>query len=267
MDSMRTLNTSLPSTSSAPSKRKTTPQPELHQAFRSAALSVTNLYKTAAADQARAHSDGYQEAMEELIGFLDKENLGLGAGEGRRVRQWAMERLEGAIPPHSTSDSDDEPPEEKRARSSSPVMQRKTSLEEPQSSPPPRSVSPIRPESAPPMPSDTATSNNSDNTPPRMDFTFRSSHPYPSNHDNEMDMSDHSVINTAAPTMRVEVIPRRNSSRQFGHNSRNNSRSANLATLGNGAGFKRRLPLNEYFDVSGAWKEGFGGGSKRSRFS
>ncbi|OCL10779.1 hypothetical protein AOQ84DRAFT_208726 [Glonium stellatum] len=267
MDSMRALNKSLPS---ATSKRKTTPQPDLHQAFRSAALSVTNLYKTAAADQARAHAEGYQEALEELIGFLDKENLGLCDGEGWRVRQWATERFEGAVPGQSTSDSDDEAQEEKRARSSSPIMQRKPSPEVVQSSPPPRSASPPRPESAPPMPVDpSATSNHADMTPPRTDFTFRSSHAYPSSQEGETEMSDHSGSNsnipTAMPPMRVEVVPRRSSNRQF--NRPNNRSSSNL---GNGAGFKRRLPFGDYFDISGSWnerKDSFGGGSKRNRFS
>lgn len=266
MDSMRALNKSLPSTTS--SKRKTAPQPDLHQAFRSAALSVTNLYKTAAADQARAHAEGYQEALEELIGFLDKEGLGLCDGEGWRVRQWATERFEGAVPGQATSDSDDEAQEEKRARSSSPIMQRKPSPEVVQSSLPPQPASPPRPESAPPMPVDLPTpSNHIDTTPLRTDFTFRSSHAFPSSQESEMDMSDHSGSNsniTTIPSMRVEVVPRRSSNRQF---SRTNSRPS--SNLGSGAGFKRRLPFGDYFDISGSWnerKDGFGG-SKRNRFS
>ena len=45
MDSMRSLNKSLP---------KTRRQPDVHQSFRTAALNVTNLYKSALADLDRA---------------------------------------------------------------------------------------------------------------------------------------------------------------------------------------------------------------------
>jgi hypothetical protein len=106
-----------------------------------------------------------------------------------------------------------------------------------------------------------------DTTPLRTDFTFRSSHAFPSSQESEMDMSDHSGSNsniTTIPSMRVEVVPRRSSNRQF---SRTNSRPS--SNLGSGAGFKRRLPFGDYFDISGSWnerKDGFGG-SKRNRFS
>jgi len=141
---MRSLNKSLPKAR----KPVPTPQPDLHQSFRTAALTVTNLYKSALADLDKSRSDGYQEALEDLIGFLDKENLGVGDGEGWRIRQWAMERLDGALPgPSNNSDSDDEVLDEKRARSSSPVMDRNSSPEEAHVEP---TDSVLRPDSPPP---------------------------------------------------------------------------------------------------------------------
>ncbi|OAP65604.1 hypothetical protein AYL99_01576 [Fonsecaea erecta] len=100
MDSMRSLNTSLPSTRPAPPE-------QLLQAFKSAALSVTNLYKSAAADQNASRQAGYQDALEDLLSFLDKENLGLQDGEGWRVRQWATERYEGSTRHHQIESDDD----------------------------------------------------------------------------------------------------------------------------------------------------------------
>ena len=118
---MRSLNKSLP---------KTRRQPDVHQSFRTAALNVTNLYKSALADLDKARTDGYQEALDELLGFLDRENLGVGDGEGWRIRQWATERLDGALPRQSSSDSDDEYLDEKRARSSSPIMERSMGMDD-----------------------------------------------------------------------------------------------------------------------------------------
>jgi hypothetical protein len=258
---MRSLNTSLPSTSS---RLRSPPQPDLHQAFRSAALSVTNLYKTAAAENTRAHGEGYREALEDLIGFLDQKNLGLGDGEGWSVRQWATERLDGepAIV-QSTSDSDDDSAEEKRARSSSPVLDRKLTPEvQSSSSPEYRPDQDARPESAPPIPSNPSTQQSlADITPPRSEFTFTAQHAYPATVESEMEVSPP----TSIPQMRVELHPRRPSNRH--HNNRHNNRSNN-SNLGNGAGYKRRLPFNDYFDISGTFngKDGLGG-SKRGRFS
>ena len=119
MDSMRSLNKSLP---------KTKRQPDVHQSFKNAALQLTNLYKSALADVDRARSDGYQEALDDLLTFLDKGNLGVGDGEGWQIRQWATERLDG--PRHTNSDEDDENDmDDKPARSSSPIMERNLSPE------------------------------------------------------------------------------------------------------------------------------------------
>ncbi|KKF94944.1 hypothetical protein CFO_g2723 [Ceratocystis platani] len=51
---------------------------QLLDAFRAAALSVTKLYKTSASAQNKARLDGYQDCLEDLLAFLDRENIGLG---------------------------------------------------------------------------------------------------------------------------------------------------------------------------------------------
>lgn len=115
MDSMRSLNTSLPSNSNRP------PPPEqLLQAFRTAALSVTNLYKSAVVDQATTRQAGYQDALDDLLNFLDRENLGVQDGEGWRIRQWATERYDndrGAGQNHESDDDKEEPERERQTAS------------------------------------------------------------------------------------------------------------------------------------------------------
>ncbi|MCJ1365568.1 hypothetical protein MMC16_004692 [Acarospora aff. strigata] len=282
MDSMRSLNTSLPT--SSPKARSAQPPEQLLQAFRTAALSVTNLYKTAASDQARARQSGYQDALDDLLAFLDKRNLGLGDGEGWTVRQWATERLDGSPLAHTGSDSEEERGEtEKRARSSSPVIQRKSSRDVLQNRQATRSVSPVRTESAPPAPPP-ATQQNSVFSRPEA-FTFRSPHPYPQEIDMQVpDPSTSSVTsqpeaqsqsqsqtNTTASSVRVDVVPRGSRTpHRHSHSTRHNTRSSTSSrNLGSGAGSKRRIPFGDFFDLGslGDGKDGFGGGGKRSRFT
>lgn len=280
MDSMRSLNTSLPT--SSPKARSAQPPEQLLQAFKTAALSVTNLYKTAAIDHARARQSGYQDALDDLLAFLDKQNIGLGDGEGWTVRQWATERLDGSPPAHNGSDSDDERGETgKRARSSSPAIQRKSSREVLQNRQATRSVSPVRTESAPPAPLPTAQQQS--NVFPRTEaFTFRSSHPYPqdfdmhvpepeaSNTTSQPEVQALAHTNATTPSVRVDVVPRGSRTpHRHGHPTRHNTRaSTSNRTLGSGAGSKRRIPFGDFFDLGslGDGKDGLGGGGKRGRF-
>lgn len=64
------------------------------QGFRTAALSVTNLYKDAVAGQARARHLGYQEALEDLRAFIDAERLGSTDREAGKIRSWVLERCD-----------------------------------------------------------------------------------------------------------------------------------------------------------------------------
>ena len=97
---MRHLSSSLPG-----SRRRNEQPHQLLADFKAAALSVTNLYKTATAENARSREAGYQDALDDLLAFLDRENMGLMDGEGWRVRRWATERLDDA--PKGSEDEED----------------------------------------------------------------------------------------------------------------------------------------------------------------
>jgi hypothetical protein len=257
MDSMRSLNTSLPKTR----RRQPAPQPDTHQSFRTAALAVTTLYKAALADIDRSRTDGYQDALEDLIGFLDKQNLGVGDGEGWQIRQWVMERLDGGLPVQSTSDSGDEDlPEEQRARSSSPAMERNSSPEETRA---PESIAAPnhqRCDSAPPLVSSSPITE-VDMSPLPPLFQFSSPQAYPVN-----STSDNHSYDISAAGRRAFPNPRRPSHRA---SSRNMQRAAaqNLFSLGNGSGQKRRF-VPDLFNVDmNDRRDGSGGGSKRGRMT
>ena len=274
MDSMTSLNSSLPR---SPQAKRMNPTPEqLIQSFKGAALSVTNLYKTAAANQTQAREAGYQDALDDLLAFLDQRDLGLDDGEGWKVRQWATERLDGSPPVPLGSDSDDDRGETaKRARSSSPVVQRTTVQEPEQARQPSRSSSPVRAASVPMAPPPTSHPQNNTSHTPEL-FTFRSPHPYP--HDIDMQAADTASTTTTQPeplpnpAVRVEVVPRgsRTPHRSGNHSNRHSAKaSVNTRSLGTGAGSKRRVPFVDYFDLGslGDGKDGRDGGGKRSRFT
>ncbi|KAL8782587.1 MAG: hypothetical protein Q9213_005265 [Squamulea squamosa] len=282
---MRNLHTSLPRSPSAQQ-----PPEQLLQAFKTAALSVTNLYKTAASGQSQARQHGYQEALDDILAFLDKEHLGLGDGEGWKVRQWATERLDGSTADRTgVSESDDERAEtEKRARSSSPVVPYKSPTVD--VLPPRESTSTLRVTSAPPLPQ-------APPQPPTLHpastpevFSFRSSLPYPQDVDMassdststatntttipQPDIQNISIIPVPSPTVRCENLPQRGARaphrNSTNHASRHNTRGATLMnrrSLGPGAGSKRRFDLNEYFDLGNLAEGKDGGGGKKGRLS
>ena len=271
---MRSLNKSLPH-----SPRRGQPPEQLLQAFKTAALSVTNLYKTAASDQARARTEGYQEALSDLLQYLDKEDLGLRDGEGWQVRRWATERLDRRSPPVSAgNDSDDDRREGRRqARSSSPVLQRGEVLQNRQS---PTPTSPVRITSTASQTSAPVQHFHGNNSRPDV-FTFTSSHPYPQ--DVDMQPLESTTSNsaqpeslptpssTSTPTVRVEVLPRgtRTPHRNGNHSGRHGSRNTtSTRTLGAGAGTKRRIQFGDYFDIgnSGDGRDPSDRGGKRGRF-
>lgn len=262
---MRSLNTSLPR-ASPPKQQTPNPPEQLLQAFKDAALSVTKLYKTAASDQTKLRAEGYQDALDDLLTYLDKEDIGLSDGEGWKVRQWATARLDGreAVP-----DSEDEM---EKDRGSSPVAQKKPSP----ASMPVRNSSPVRLESVPPIlevpePLEELPSPPTITVlPPTSSFSFRSTHQYPQ----DADMSDQgnqagadSSVVSAAPTSITISRSNRTGSRQVGrgnrHNARNNTRSHGSASTGQ----KRKINFGDFFDIGDLSKDGFGGGGKRSRFA
>lgn len=262
MDSMRSLNTSLPSSTPRPQ-----PPEQLLQQFKAAALSVTNLYKNAVCEQASAKQAGYQEAVEDLLHFLDRENLGLGDGEGWKVRQWATERCDGTA--SQSNDEDDRAESDNRDRSATPTTARKEASEPTARQPPTSAPAPTSkpdPTALPTQPTEP-----SPLTTPAI-FTFSAGPTYPQ----ELDMDVQSPDNSSAPTqdgapVSVSVMPR-NPRPHHRHNNhgRQNGRPAareSPATVGS----KRKFTFPDFFDLSGLNNGrdtfGGGGGGKRGRFT
>ncbi|CRL21079.1 unnamed protein product [Penicillium camemberti] len=264
MDSMRSLNTSLPSSTPRPQ-----PPEQLLQQFKAAALSVTNLYKNAVCEQAQARATGYQDAIEDLLHFLDRENLGLGDGEGWKVRQWATEKCDGT----GSQSSDEDAEADKRDRSATPATVRKEkptpetiARQPPTSAPAPTS----KPESTTPPPPPTQLHETPSFATPAV-FTFSAGPTYPQCQELDMDVqsSDNSsaTMQDGAPVS-VSVMPR-NSRPHHRHNNhpRSNARPSpreSPASLGS----KRKFTFPDFFDLSGLnnGRDASGGG-KRGRFT
>lgn len=266
MDSMRSLNTSLP---------KSMP-PDLLAAFRTAALSVTNLYKAAAASDSSSHQSGYQDALEDLLAFLDKENLGLQDGEGWRVRQWATEKYDRDTPVNQNNDSEDEPTDMEKERSASPARstspaRSSNSVDEENTSStilPQRSASAPVEEAQPTQPS----------TQPTPMYRFTGVPPTPQ--DTPMQSFDSSpqveqpeppILTQSSPEspIRVEVVGRgsRTPHKHAGsrHGTRHTTRDFTFT-----AGTKRKLqfPVPDFFDISNLGGEASNGrGGKKGRFA
>lgn len=281
---MRSLNTSLPTSTPQPNRNQ--PSEQLLQSFKTAALSVTNLYKNAASEQGRARQAGYQDALEDLLSFLDKEHLGLGDGEGWKVRQWATERIDGTGA--ASSDTDDERGDiEKEARGSSPTMVRKDNHDTPTPRQPSRSKSPQRTTPAVQKSQSAPVTEPAPAIKPAT-FTFTAGPQFPqeqhhhqtqdidmqpsdgsSNPTNAPPIEAHTPIssNVTTPAVRVEVVPRgTRTPHRHNSSSRHNARSSTREP-GSGAGSKRKFHFGDFFDISGIGngKEG-GGGGKRGRF-
>ncbi|GAO15328.1 uncharacterized protein UV8b_04849 [Ustilaginoidea virens] len=221
---------------------------QLLDVFKAAALSVTKLYKTSALAESRARTEGYQECLEDLLTFLDKENLGLKDGEGWSVRKWATERFDGHDRNSHNTESDDDI--ERAERTLSPEVARPSA--EPQTVVAKRAESPEAnvvsiPEE--PMPI---------SVPSQDSFTFQSSHPYPNIA--TLDLSD-----SRGRDGQSLSTGRSSRSRLNGHNPKSGSRGA--GHLGKGAGTKRRWDFDDFFGGCLGGKDPFANGSKRSRHS
>jgi hypothetical protein len=244
--------------------------------FRTAALSVTKLYKSSITAQAKARSDGYQECLDDLLQFLDKEHLGLGDGEGWKIRAWANERLETTDTSPQAIESDDDA--EKPEPMSSPEIQRSASTSTAhQTHPTPHIETQQQTKPDTPLVQEIAVDEPEIVVPTQETFDFRSPHPYPQDAPSPLNLAnlrlsdarghDHSVSssNSAPPSISVSRHPTR-AARHGGSGGRNGSRAANR--LGHGAGTKRKVNLGEFFDLGnlGQTKDYFGGsGAKKSR--
>ncbi|KAL7623215.1 hypothetical protein AAE478_006896 [Parahypoxylon ruwenzoriense] len=255
---------------SSPSKNAVNSEsPEqLLDAFKAAALSVTKLYKTSAAAQAKARADGYQDCLDDLLTFLDKSAIGLGDGEGWQIRKWATERLDGRDATSQTMESEDEV--EKPEPVLSPEIHRSNDQVHP---------STIRPE--PNMQHDsTSTEDTQQSTtypaaeqpqifavPTQENFTFQSSHPYPQDtYPNlaNLDLSDSARSNDNA-TQGSSAVPIAHPARS--RTNKRGTRPKPTNHLGKGAGQKRSINFAELFDVGSIafGKDVFGRDGKRSR--
>ncbi|KAK8139721.1 hypothetical protein PG984_000844 [Apiospora sp. TS-2023a] len=253
---------------------------QLMDAFKNAALSVTKLYKTSAAAQTKARSDGYQDCLEDLLAFLEKQNIGLKDGEGRQIRLWVNERYEGRDGSSQPIDSEDEVENMKPEPAPAAELPRSTSNTNPPATQPPpqqqqhqqqqQQQQEVRTNSAQRAPaSDIASLKSAAGSvhvaappphfvvPTQDAFTFQSSMAYPSDSDlniANLDLSDkcsNDPANHHPAAQNFRPKPSRSGARpKTGHISR---------TTG-----KRKINLAEFFDVG---KDLFGqnGGGKRSR--
>ncbi|KAM5359515.1 hypothetical protein ACJZ2D_014410 [Fusarium nematophilum] len=220
---------------------------QLLDVFKAAALSVTKLYKTSAAAQSKARSDGYQDCLDDLLSFLDKEGMGLNDGEGWKIRRWATERLDGRDNGSQNPESEDEI--EKAETASSPELTRPNTVSQ--------STSQMRTDSAPPSIPPVVEEPTPIVVPSQDSFTFQASHPYPNIA--TLDLSDSrshdgpSVTSTRPSKTRLGGVPSRACPRGPGH-------------LVQRAGSKRKLNFEEIFDLGSlGGKDPFGNGGKRGR--
>lgn len=227
---------------------------QLLDVFKAAALSVTKLYKTSALAEARARSDGYQECLEDLLGFLDKENLGLCDGEGWRIRRWATERHDGRDSALQSTESEDET-DKAAERTASPEMTRISA--EPQAAIPATTQQQQQQHKAdsPAPTSQPRTEEPMHFVVPSQDsFTFQSSHPYPNIA--TLDLSDSRQHDTSA-------FPSRPAKARL--NGATASRARTSGHLGRGAGAKRRINFDDFFGGCFNGKDPLNPGGKRSR--
>ncbi|KAI1416202.1 hypothetical protein F5Y13DRAFT_154807 [Hypoxylon sp. FL1857] len=253
---------------SSPSKNATggeSPE-QLLDAFKAAALSVTKLYKTSAAAQAKARVDGYQDCLDDLLTFLDKNNIGLDDGEGWQIRKWATERLDGR---DTTQESEDEV--EKAEPASSPEIHRSGSQAQLSTMRNEASMQQDPVQMSAHLPANvTPTEEHPMITVPTQDtFTFRSSHPYPQapepypNLEN-LDLSD-SIRTNDGSIQGSSAVPIAHPARL--RTKQRGPRPKPTNHLGRGAGQKRPINFAELFDVGGVafGKDVFGREGKRSR--
>lgn len=260
---MRSLNRSLPSSTTA---ARPAPPEQLLQAFKQAALSVTNLYKSAAIDHESIRQAGYQDALDDLLKFLDRENLGLQDGEGWRVRQWATGRYDGSANTQQSESEDEQADSDQRQRSVTPernIEEDDTTPQQPRQEQLPAPS--IRVQSEPP-----------DQPSSRSMFQFSAGPDSAMSTDELLPSSQpSSSAESRSNPVKVEVTRNRNAHK---NNSRHNPKPTSRAAL-QPIGSKRKLPfpdISDIFNVGFDKKDGFeggngngagggGGGSKRSR--
>lgn len=224
--------------------------------FKAAALSVTQLYKTSAKAEARARVDGYQDCLDDLLLFLDKQSIGLDDGEGWRIRRWATERLDGREAGHQSTESEDET--DKGERNTSPETSRASAEPSASTSAPiqSRTHSPAAAAAVPAAAIPAPPPMNAEPThfviPTQEAFTFHSAYPNIAT----LDLSD-------PRPQDVSSFPPSFSSKFGSSSSRNGPRSSSHHSRG--AGAKRKMDFDDFFGGCFDSKDSAGNGSKRSR--
>ena len=245
---MRALNTSLPKSST-----RSAPPEELLQAFRTAALSVTNLYKSAVTDQSNGRQEGYQDALDDLLVFLDNQNIGLQDGEGWSIRQWINERHDRSSLAGQLQESDDEAAEaEKRPRSSSPVELQPSN----------HVLTHTRSYSQPPPTVDTPVLEAQQEPPQTAPFRFLANQDTQMQSEATLSQPQPEVQSSSPQPIRLGLTAR--ASRTPRRTARTTRESAYLA------GTKRKFQVPDFFDFSNInfGRDGNGSGaSKRGKFA
>jgi len=208
---------------------------QLLDVFKAAALSVTRLYKSSVSAETKARSDGYQDCLDDLFAFLDKEGQNLGDSGLLRLRKWASERREGRALSPQSSESEDE--------AEKPVTAAETPAKAP-TPPPADTMTDATPAAEPHRPVEIV-------VPSRENFTFQSDHQYPNIELLDLSERPHNPNNN-------------HMSRQRRSNKTGGLRQP--SHLGRGAGSKRRMDFDDFFGGCFGGKDPFsGGGGKRSR--
>ena len=247
---MRSLNTSLPSTH--PSRPP--PPEQLLAAFKSAALSVTHLYKSAVTDQSNSRAAGYQDALDDILRFLDTENLGLQDGEGWQVRQWVTERYDGTAN-QAQAESDGERSEigQHNQAENMPVVEESGEAPEPE-------------QQVDASMKETTAEATSTSVEPQSVFKFTAGGSSP--RIEEVPSSSPSQQEPSSPPpIKVEFVNRVHRTLHRRGGQRHNTRTQ-FRELTSTAGTKRKMQFPDFFDISNVGSgEGSGGGNKRTRMA
>ncbi|KIX00618.1 uncharacterized protein Z518_09683 [Rhinocladiella mackenziei CBS 650.93] len=258
MDSMRSLNTSLPSSTST----HPAPPEQLLQAFRTAALSVTNLYKSAVTDQNISRQAGYQEALEDLLSFLDRENLGLGDGEGWRVRQWATERYDGSAHQQPCESDEERSEAGQRPRSISPTREQLTESTTTQ-------ADSAKVESATQTDDpQTSTTGEQITSTPMFHFTGNSTAKGSDDMQTDDDGTGSEIQPSASTSSNATIrLNNRGSRTPHRHGNQRHSTKSSSREFTFTTGTKRKLQFPDFFDISNIGPRDGVGSSKRGRLS
>ena len=208
---------------------------QLLDVFKAAALSVTKLYKTSALNEAKARAEGYQDCLDDLLDFLDKDSVSLGDAARSKLRKWVVDRHDG----HDRTqpaESDEEVDKVDMASSPEPPQ----ASEQASAAPAPPAAEQSEPEPYHFV------------VPSQENFSMASQYPNIAT----LDLSD-TRSTTASQTPRT--------SRAKGRSTATGKRTS--STLGRGAGNKRRHDYDDFWGGAFGGKDTFGGGPKRGRHS